>query len=405
MIEIIKAEEVDVGYDNRTVVGKVNLSGMKGQLICLLGPNGAGKTTILRTITGLLAPVNGTVFINGNDLIRMKKEELAKKMAVVLTEQLSLGFFTVYEIAAMGRYPHINHFGKLKEKDRMIVEKALHAVGALNLRDRYYSELSDGEKQKVMIARALVQEPEVIVLDEPTSHLDVRHKVEVIHILQKLCREKGITVILSLHDIDLAMKGCQTVLLVCNGEVIAQGAPEEIIKSGTIQNLYQIQGACFNELLGSLEFNHKGKPVVFMTGGNGTGVNLYRSVTRAGIGMYCGVLHSNDIDSYIGKSLGCHVIDEDAFCSISSDRMYDAGDRIKDVNYVVDTGFPVGINNEFNLQLLREAIECGKKVYSFAKTEEYQYRYGTFSDKVTACSDISAFTKFLIHDMEKEKSL
>ena len=164
MTSVITAENLTVGYDRKTVVENVNISGIKGQLICLLGPNGAGKTTILRTLTGLLSPVHGTVYISGNNVLHTNKDELAKKMAVVLTEQMSLGFMTAFEIAAMGRYPHTNHFGKLSPDDIRITEDALKAVDAYKLKDRYYSQLSDGEKQKVMIARALVQEPMLIVL-------------------------------------------------------------------------------------------------------------------------------------------------------------------------------------------------------------------------------------------------
>jgi iron complex transport system ATP-binding protein len=243
MNPVIYAKDLDVGYDKKTVVGQMDISGMKGQLICLLGPNGAGKTTILRTLSGLLAPLRGTVYVAGRDVRRCGRDLLAKKLAVVLTEQMSPGFLTVFEIAAMGRYPHTNHFGRLTAADEAKVEEALRSVDAYGLRDRFFAELSDGEKQKVMIARALVQQPQLIVLDEPTSHLDVRHKVEVVKILTRLCEERGITVLLSLHDIDLAIKACQTVLLVRDGRIVAQGMPEEIITDGTIQKLYEIEGA------------------------------------------------------------------------------------------------------------------------------------------------------------------
>ena len=379
------------------------MSGMRGQLICLLGPNGAGKTTILRTLTGLLKPVNGTVYINGDNILNLKKEDLAKQMAIVLTEQLSLGFLTVFEIASMGRYPHTNHLGKLKAEDIRIIKEALISVGAYGLKNRYYTELSDGEKQKVMIARALVQQPELIVLDEPTSHLDIRHKVEVIKILQKLCREKGITVVLSLHDIDLAIKGCQTVFLVRDGEILAQGCPEEIIKPGTIHKLYGLEDAHYNELLGSMEFTNSNLPSVFVTGGNGTGANVYRALSRVGLGMYCGVLHSNDIDSCIGKSLGCEVIEEEAFCKISLKNLNIAKDKLHRVEYVVDTGFPVGNNNQFNLQLLIEALKMKKTVYSLADKDCFEERFGIYADRVVHCSKISEMVNVLTYNLHKEE--
>lgn len=399
MSSVIVAEKLNVGYQKKTIVENVNISGIKGQLICLLGPNGSGKSTILKTLTGLLAPVDGTVYISGNDVLRSNKDEMAKKLAVVLTEQLSLGFLTVFEIAAMGRYPHTNHFGKLSVTDIQVVNDALTAVGALQLKNRFFSELSDGEKQKVMIARALVQQPMLIVLDEPTSHLDVKHKVEVLKILQQLCSEKGMTVVLSLHDIDLAIKACQTVLLIRRGKIVAQGTPEEVIKDGTIQMLYDIKGAHYNELMGSLEFDNMQKPELFVTGGNGTGAGVYRALSRAGYGMYCGVLHSNDVDSYIGKTLNCNVLEENAFSAISDRCFEQAKEMIERVDYAIDTAFPLGNNNQRNLEVLINAAESGKQVFSLCKKEDFDNRYGACSDKIQYCASISV----LIQKISDEK--
>ncbi|HSQ87822.1 ABC transporter ATP-binding protein [Romboutsia sp.] len=385
---MIVAENLDVGYDKKVVVDNVNIQGIKGQLICLLGPNGSGKSTILRTLTGLLAPLKGTVYINEDNIKNIKKSDLAKKLAVVLTEQVSLGLLTVFEITSMGRYPHTNYLGKLTDEDIEIIEEALCSVNAIHLKDRYYCELSDGEKQKIMIARALVQQPELIVLDEPTSHLDIKHKVEVISILHKLCREKKITVVLALHDIDLAIKGCQTILLIQNGKIIDQGSPEEVIKTGTIQKLYEIEGAQYNELLGSLEFSSSQNVEFFVTGGNGTGTGVYRAISRAGYGMYCGVLHSNDIDIHVGKSLNCNVIEQGAFQKISSKNFEIAKEKIKDIKYVIDTGFPVGDINRFNIDLIIEAIKMNKTVFTLCKKDELKERYGQFNNKVHHCSSV-----------------
>jgi iron complex transport system ATP-binding protein len=393
MNQVILAENLDVGYEKKTVVEHVNINGLRGQLICLLGPNGAGKTTILRTLSGLLAPMGGTVCINGDNICHSSKDALAKKLAVVLTEQMSLGFMTVFEIAAMGRYPHTNHFGKLSAVDIGVVEEALTAVDALKLKDRYFSELSDGEKQKVMIARALVQEPQLIVLDEPTSHLDVKHKVEVLTILQRLCDEKGITVILSLHDIDLAIKACQTVLLIRHGKIVAQGMPEEVITDGTIQKLYDIKGADYNELMGSLEFHNERKPEVFVTGGNGTGAGIYRALSRAGFGIVCGVLHSNDVDAYIGKSLNCMVIEENPFSEISEGHFMEATAVLGMVGYMIDTGFPIGKGNRRNLEIIINAAKNGKRVYSLCGDQEKTQRYGEAARNISYCGSICELVK------------
>jgi len=399
MNNVIVAENLDVGYEKKVVVEQVDVCGIKGQLICLLGPNGAGKTTILRTLAGLLAPVKGAVQINGDDIRDMKKADLAKKLAVVLTEQVSLGLLTVYEIASMGRYPHTNFMGKLTQEDKEIVDKSLRAVNAVHLQDRYYSELSDGEKQKIMIVRALVQQPELIVLDEPTSHLDIKHKIEVIRILHKLCMEKGITVIVSLHDIDLAIKGCQTILLIQNGKIAAQGTPEEIIKEGTIQKLYDIEGAQYNELLGSLEFTNSQNPEIFVTGGNGTGIGVYRAISRAGYGMYCGVLHENDIDFHVGKALNCNVIWEEAFNRINDINYKMAQKQIESVDYVIDTGFPVGNINRPNVELILNSVKIRKTVFALCEKDFMENRYGELAPKIHRCSN----TQEIINYISKNK--
>jgi iron complex transport system ATP-binding protein len=398
---LIRSENLDVGYDGKVVVNNVNVSGEKGEMICLLGPNGSGKTTILRTLTALQPPVKGQVFLDGVDISKIPKPELAKKLAVVLTEKVSLGLMTVFEIASMGRYPHTGLTGKITKSEIDIVDEALSLVKAGHLKNRYYFELSDGEKQKIMIARALVQEPQLIVLDEPTSHLDVSHKVEVVSILKRLCQEKGITVILSLHDIDIAIKGCQTILLIEKGEVKAQGSPEEVICEGTIQNLYQIKGAKYNELLGCLEFSAPKESQVFITGGDGTGTGVYRALSRAGYGICCGILHSNDVDVHVAKSLSCEIIEENSFVGISQKQFEQALCRVEAIDYLVDTGFPVAKGNEMNLELVKEAIRKGKKVLTLFDETHLKDRYGELFDRVIPCHSTMEMVKWISENKRK----
>lgn len=395
MKKILEVKSLNVGYDKRVVVEHVEFEGAKGQMVCLLGPNGAGKSTILRTLSGLLDPVSGTVKVDGKDICRMKKDELARKMAVVLTEQASPLMTTAFEIAAMGRYPHTNFLGKLKPEDKEIVKEALETVGARHLAQRYYSELSDGEKQKVMIARALVQQPEVIILDEPTSHLDIKHKVEIIHILNRLCRTMNLTVVLALHDIDLAIKGCQTLLLVKDGKVISQGAPEDVIKNRTIQELYEIKGARYNEIMGSVELAGNSTKEIFVVGGNGTGAKVYRSLSRLGYGMASGVLHVNDIDAQVARGICSEIITEVPFEKISPFHLKQAEDKLNEARFVVDTGFFVGEGNRANLELLNAAVQAGKKVFSMRTPEEGQKLLGNNSKSVIYCESMSDLTGHL----------
>lgn len=357
---LIHAEGMKVGYDGRCVVEGVDIHALRGSMTCLLGPNGAGKSTILRTLSGMLAPVEGTVFVDGSRIGDISKGALARRLAVVLTDKFSPGLTTVFEIAAMGRHPYTGFFGKLKERDRQIVEEALRSVNALELSERYYGELSDGEKQKVMIARALAQEPELIVLDEPTSHLDIRHRIEVVSILARLCKEKGITVILSLHDIDLALKGCENVLMVKDGRVVCQGAPEQIVTPGTVQALYGIEGARYDDLLGSLELKGGAPSRAFVVGGGGSAVPVYRALRRMGVGMDTGVLHPGDVDYHVAQGICNRIVCAQSFEAVSPAQREEALALAKGCRVVVDCGFAEGEMNRENIALVRMAAQQGQ---------------------------------------------
>ena len=393
MENIIQAQNLDVGYSRNPVVSGINIEGMRGQVICLLGPNGAGKTTILRTLSGLLAPIRGAVEVEGINIDEMKKKEIARKLSLVLTNSAELPLATVYELISMGRTPYTNLLGHLSDEDKRVIEEALETVGASSLRERFYSQLSDGEKQKVMIARALVQEPELIILDEPTSHLDIKHKIEVVRVLQKLSNERGITCILSLHDIDLALKGCQTVLLINEGRVLAQGIPEDVIYEGVIQQLYGIKGAEYNELYGSVELKGPCRNDVFVTGGGSTGTSIYRALSRKGFGITAGVIHRNDGDYPIAKSICTEVIGEKPFEVISEEAATEAERLLMGSGCVVDSGFPVGKGNEKNIHIVKAAIDMGKKVFSMRPPGECEKYYGAASERIRRISSMTELYK------------
>ena len=376
---LIRTERLKVGYNGRCVVDGVDINAMRGTMTCLLGPNGAGKSTILRTLSGMLAPVEGTVYLEDMPVSGAAKSTLAKRLAVVLTDKFSPGLMTAFEIAAMGRHPYTGFFGKLKDRDREIVYDALRAVNAEKLSERYYNELSDGEKQKVMIARALAQQPELIVLDEPTSHLDIRHRVEVVSILGNLCRTQGITVILSLHDIDLALKGCEIVLMVKDGHIVRQGSPEEIVRAGTVQELYGISGACYDDLLGSLELGGAGESRIFVTGGAGSAVPVYRALRRIGVGMDSGVLHDGDVDAHVASAICNRVILAPAFEPITEEQRNRALALARECGRIVDAGFPVGDANRENISLLRAAAEEGIEILSLRPEGSMPYGGGRVS--------------------------
>lgn len=401
-MSVLQTRELAVGYGERVVVDGVNLEALKGQFICLLGPNGSGKSTILRCLAGLLSPLKGSVYLKGDVLYRLEPKDLSRIMAVVLTDRLSPGLVTVFDVAAMGRYPYTNFFGHFSEDDTRKTWEALRLVNAHDLAERYFSELSDGEKQKVLLARALVQEPEVIVLDEPTTHLDVKHRLEVMEILRELTKEKGITVILSLHEIDLALKSCETALLVKNGKILAYGPPEVVLDEEMVTTLYDIDSAHFSLCLGGMELVNNGGPMVYVLAGAGSGAPLYRFLNKCGFSIMTGVLHENDVDYHVGKALGARVIGEKAFEEISDRSFSKAALLSNQVPYIVESDYPVGSFNRRNADLARHILAQGKVIYSLRGREGARRLYGDGAAGMVFCPDFNSLGKRL-KDISREQ--
>ncbi|WP_032120984.1 ABC transporter ATP-binding protein [Clostridium amazonitimonense] len=392
----LNTEDLYVGYEKKVVVKDVNIRLMKGENLCLLGPNGAGKTTILRTIAKLLNPIKGTVYIEGENIKDISNKGLSKKMSVVLTNKFNGGLMTVFDVVAMGRYPYTGFFGYLDKKDREKISEALKTVNAEDIEKCAFDELSDGQKQKVLVARALVQEPEVIVLDEPTTHLDIKHRLELIEILRNLTKEKGITVILSLHEIDMALKSCDKVALVNKGKIIAYGTPEDVVDEKIIEELYDIKEANFNNLLGSIELSNKNEPKAFVIGGSGYGASIYRILTKYNIGFYTGVLHENDIDYEIARTIGLPILKENAFEEIKDENIKRAKQIIDQVPFIIDSACPIGNINKKNLQLISYALSKDKKVFSFRSKEECVKLYGEAYKEIECIECMNTLSEKLI---------
>ncbi|MDR2795771.1 MAG: ABC transporter ATP-binding protein [Spirochaetaceae bacterium] len=392
---VLETRGLDAGYGGKIIVKNIGIEALRGHTICLLGPNGSGKSTILRTLSGLLSPVNGSVYVSGVRIESMKPVDRAKNLAAVLTESLSIPMTSVFEITAMGRTPHTGFFGKLSGEDTRIVNEALETAGAADLAGREYYSLSDGEKQKVMIARALAQQPGLIILDEPTSHLDIKHKIEVMRILNRLSRERDLTVILALHDIDIALKACQYVLLVKDGAISAAGKPEDLMDGSVLNRLYGIEDAFYDSLLGSTELYNELPPRVFIVAGAGSGTPFYRTASRMGLGIATGILHRNDIDCRVAEDMRLALVAEDSFKPISGDRAREAWDLMRNTELVVDTAFPVGDFNGENAALLRRAASSGLRCVSLRAGEGLQALYGDASANVERAESSGRVSKTL----------
>lgn len=246
-------EDLQVGYGGKQILNPVRIGIRKGEILTLVGPNGAGKSTILKSVAAQLPPLGGAVYLDGADLLGMKGTERARRMAVMFTEKVHAEWMTCRDVVAAGRYPYTGRFGVLSEEDWKAVDEAMEAVQVSELRERDFQTLSDGQRQRVMLARALCQEPELLLLDEPTSYLDIRYKLEFMSVLQELARRKKVAVILSIHELDLAERVSDWVLCVSPGQESRFGRPEEMLTPEHLSELFQIEEGRFRQTGGSME--------------------------------------------------------------------------------------------------------------------------------------------------------
>lgn len=310
-------DSLTVGYHGVPLIKNIEIQVKRGEILTLIGPNGAGKTTILKSIIRQLEPVAGVIFLDGKNISGISGKDLSEKISVVLTDRVHPEMMSCGDVVATGRYPYTGKFGVLGEKDHEIVRKAMEMVNISELADRDFGEISDGQKQRIMLARALCQEPDLIVLDEPTSFLDIKYKLEFLSIIQKMARERNLSVIMSLHELDLAGRISDKIACIKGDKVDRFGTPEEIFTDGYIPRLYQMTAGSYEERTGNLELEAvTGKPQVFVIAGNGTGTPVFRRLQREGIPFAAGILYENDLDYPSAKALAAEVISVRPFTKI-----------------------------------------------------------------------------------------
>lgn len=358
-------ENLAIGYNKKTLIDNINIGIHKGNILTLIGPNGSGKSTFIKSIIKELSLVSGVVCIDGKQINNYSNKEYAKKMAVILTERIKTEMMTAFDVVALGRYPYTDYFGRLTKEDKEIVYDALEKVNALEFANQDFLSLSDGQKQRVMFGRAIAQKPDIIVLDEPTSFLDIRHKVELLNILQEMVLNTQLTVIMSLHEIDLASKVSDYIMTVDANHKVDFGTPDKIFTQERICKLYNLTEGAYDVNTGSVELKKNiGEPKVLVLGGAGCGIPYYRELSRKRIPFATGVIYENDIDYPSAIALATQVVSEKPFCEISDtamDKMYQLAENVE---YIIDAGCPVGdINMKINL--LRE---YGKSNFKLEKS-------------------------------------
>lgn len=249
MSEIIRLEALSAGYETKAVVSDVNISINRGEIVTIIGVNGAGKSTLLKTIAGILPRVAGKIIIDGTDIGDMDSQVLARKIAILLTDKINADYMTVSDIVATGRYAYTGRLGLLTEDDRKAISDALVMTDTSTLKDKLFDKLSDGQKQRVMLARAICQDTDIIVLDEPTSFLDIGYKIDIMTLLRELA-DKGITVIMTAHDLSLAGRVSDRVISIKDGRVDREGTAAELISDEYLCELFGVRIDKYKEFYG-----------------------------------------------------------------------------------------------------------------------------------------------------------
>ncbi len=239
-METLKIDEIEFAYGEEVILKDISFNIEEGEFISIIGPNGSGKSTLLKTLNNIYTPRKGNIYLDGEKIQKIKRREIAKRISLVPQESQINYEFTVEEIVTMGRHPYKRRFEKENLEDKRIIEEAMEMTYTTKLRDKLITEISGGEKQRVIIAKALAQNSSIILLDEPTSSLDINHQIEVLELLKKLNKNKNTTVVIVLHDINIASRYSDRIIFLKDGKIISKGRPEEVVTKNNIKKAYDM---------------------------------------------------------------------------------------------------------------------------------------------------------------------
>lgn len=374
MDKAIIVDSLEFGYTNKSVLKDISFSVEKGQFISIIGPNGSGKSTLLKNLANIYLPLKGDIEIDGKNISNYNKKELARKIALVPQDTTISYDFSVFDVALMGRFPYIGRFEKESENDYKMVVEALKLTNTFHLRDRSINEISGGERQRVIIARALIQEPEIIFLDEPTSHLDINHQIDLLTILKNLNKEKNTTIILVIHDINLACRYSDKIVLMDDGKILSEGNPEEVITRENIEEAYGlnviIEENPYTESLYIVPLSlkngeeiQKPKEKIHLIAGGGSGREILTKLEEKGFELTLGVINTGDSDWSLAKKLFIRTIDEIPFSDISEESYKKNLEFISEADIIILSSTAYGVGNLKNLKAAYEALKMGKAVY------------------------------------------
>jgi len=408
----INIKELTFQYGSETILDGISINIKPESFISIIGPNGSGKSTLLKNISAILKPSEGMIYLEEHNISHLSAREIARKMAVVPQETIMEYRFSAFDIVLMGRSPHIQRFQSESFEDYKIAKNSMEATDTWRFKDRFINELSGGERQRVIIARALTQEPKIILLDEPTAFLDIQHQMEILELLCKLNRENGLTVVVVLHDINLAARFSNYMLLLKEGRVIAEGTPEEVITNEIIKQSYGIEvvikknpfaGTPYVIPITGVKNNKTIKNIrVHVICGGGTGGTLIQKLVEEGYEISTGVLNIGDSDWELSKLLDINIIEEAPFVGISDEIHKKHLSMIDDSNVIILSSIPLGYGNLKNLEAVEYAIDKGKTVLflnQYNEAKPYDYTKGLGRNMLTKLEQKGIVVSRIINDI------
>jgi iron complex transport system ATP-binding protein len=358
---LVEVRELSYAVERLSILESVSLRVAAGEFVGLIGPNGAGKTTLLRTMVGILPPSAGEVLLDGRVLARIPSRERARRIAYLGQESTGDFPFPVLDILLMGRYPFLGRLSRESEADLERARRALAYVGLEGFEERYFHELSGGERQLVLFARTLVQDTEVLLLDEPTSNLDIRHQDLFFSMARELAREKR-GVVAAVHNVNVASRYCTRLVLLHDGRVAADGPPEEVLREEILDRVYASRTIVTHSTsTGSLIVDVAPRraagegPHIHLIGGAGSAVNLTRELARLGFHLSGGIAHEHDADEKLWRALEIESVVVGAFSRITAEEVQRAAPLVEAAELTILCSFPVGPGNLENLRLAARA--------------------------------------------------
>lgn len=361
---LLEARHVSFGYSEQALLYDVSLAASAGEMIALLGPNGAGKTTLLRLLSGVLRPQSGGVILQGRPVHDWGRREVARRVAVV-PQDLQMPFaFTVEHMVSMGRTPfQSTFFASSTKEDEALVQEAMETAGVGDLALRVFNELSGGERQRVMIAMSLAQQPSLLLLDEPTAHLDIRYQIETLELVQRLHQQRGVTVIAAIHDLNLAARYFPRLLLFQRG-IVADGSPAEVLAPALLKKVYGVavqvgimRGSVHLSVLPPGEEPREPqrdvRSHIHVMAGGGSGEVLMRALADEGYAFSAGALNIGDSDHTLALRLADEVVTEQPYAPISETSLQRVRQVLQRAELLILCPVPIGPGN---LTMVREAV-------------------------------------------------